>query len=98
MFDVKFRDNDLQSVKGLYRTSFRAVGRFGLPTERILEEYPQQAAPMYRELVRYFSARALFEDASWAAYRASIQQHRLLRQNLSLSVIRANQTDEDPHA
>jgi len=46
---------------------------------------------MYRELVRYFSARALFEDASWAAYRASIQQHRLLRQNLSLSVIRANQ-------
>ena len=91
MCDVKFRDNDIQTVKGIYRTSFRAVGRFGLPVDRILEEYPEQAAPMYRELVRYFSARALSEDASWAAYRASIQQHRLLRHNLNFNLIRTEQ-------
>jgi uncharacterized protein YjbI with pentapeptide repeats len=89
LFEVKFRGNDLESVKNLYRLNFRGLGKFGIPTDRILEEYPEQAMPMYRALVSYFSMRGQLEDASWAAYRASLLQHRILTKELSITTFKA---------
>jgi hypothetical protein len=82
LFETKFRDNEFEGVTHLFRSNFRGLGKFGLPVDRMLEEYPEQAAPMYRALVGYFSARGLLDDASWAAYRASRVQHRTLSKDL----------------
>jgi uncharacterized protein YjbI with pentapeptide repeats len=91
LFEAKLRSNDLQSVKNLHRWNFRGLGKLGIPTDRILEEYPEQAAPMYRALVSYFSMRGQLDDASWAAYRASLLQHRILTKELSMTAIKGKQ-------
>lgn len=91
LFEVKLRDNDLENVKHLYRWNFRGLGKFGVPRERILEDYPEQAILMYRRLVSHFSSQGQFDDASWAAYRASLLHHRVLQKSLSISNIKAKQ-------
>lgn len=44
---------------------------------------------MYRALVSYFSVRGQFEDASWAAYRASLLRHRILTKELGITSFKA---------
>ena len=89
LFEVKLRFNDLSSAIHLNKSNFKGFPNGPLPTYRILEDFPEQAEPMYRELVKYFSTRGLFMDASWAAYRASLLRHRLLRKRLSIRYILA---------
>jgi uncharacterized protein YjbI with pentapeptide repeats len=84
LFRTKFRANDFSKVRGLTRFSFRGFRWGWLPIERISEEYPDQAIPMYLELIKHFSSRGMFDDASWAAYRASRLKHGLLRKRLSI--------------
>jgi uncharacterized protein YjbI with pentapeptide repeats len=89
LFRAKFRDNDLSSVLRLRRSNFRGFSNKRLPAYGISEEYPDQAEPMYLELVKYFSSRGLLDDASWAAYRAGVLRHRMLRARVSLAKIRS---------
>jgi voltage-gated potassium channel Kch len=65
--------------------SFRNLGRGFIPRREILEEYPDQAAPMYRELMTYFTQHGDLDAASWAAYKYRLMRHRILRKRLSLS-------------
>ena len=80
---AKLRSNSLDGVIGLTRQSFRQK-RGVFREDRILEEYPDQAEPMYRELTRYFSSQGLYDDASWSAYRASVMRHRQLSKRPSI--------------
>jgi hypothetical protein len=86
LYRVKLRDNDLTGVKGLEKNSFRNFGKGIVPRYRILEDYPDQAEPMYRELTAYFSRIGALDDASWAAYRCRLMRHRMLRKRLTLGV------------
>lgn len=85
LFRVKLRDNDLKTTRGLERDSFRNLGRGLIARREILEEYPEQAAPMYRELMIYFSQRGDLDGASWAAYKFRLMRHRILRQRLNVT-------------
>ena len=83
LFNAKFRNNDFTQVTGLEKVAFRDV-RSGIATKyRMLEDYPEQAEPMYRALVAYFSSRGALDDASWAAYRCRVMHHRILRKKLT---------------
>jgi hypothetical protein len=99
LYRVKFRDNDFSRVKGLEKNSFRNWGRGIVPRYRILEDYPDQAGPVYRELTAYFSRIGALEDASWAAYRCKLMRHRILRKRLTLggNVIEAAVDDNIRH-
>ena len=85
LFGAKFRNNDFAGVVGLTMENFRGLKWRWLPFCRMLEEYPQQCERMYRKLAVYFSSEGLFDDASWAAYRACLMRHRILLQHLSSS-------------
>lgn len=85
LFNAKFRNNDFTQVTGLEKAAFRD-GRGGLVAKyRMLEDYPEQAEPMYRALAAYFSSRGALDDASWAAYRYRVMHHRILRKKLSFT-------------
>jgi uncharacterized protein YjbI with pentapeptide repeats len=87
LFSTKFRNNDLSTALNLRRSSFRGFQNHVWPIEKIDETYPEQAAPMYLELTRYFTSRGMFEDASWSAYRASILRHHLLGKRANWNTI-----------
>lgn len=99
LYRVKLRDNDFSGVKGLEKNSFRNWGRGIMPRHRILEDYPDQAEPMYRELTAYFSRIGALDDASWAAYRCRLMRHRILRKRLTFTgnIIEAAVADEMQH-
>lgn len=96
LYNAKFRDNRFDSVEGLEMKSFQQTRVEGwFRRHQMLEDYPDQAEPMYRALVGHFSSKGALEDASWAAYRAKLMRHRILKQGLSLqrNVIRAMVAD-----
>lgn len=66
MFEIKLRNSSLSGAHGITQDNFRSPSARFFPIKRILEEYPDQAEPMYRELTKYFSTQALHDDASWA--------------------------------
>lgn len=87
---VKFRNNRFTGSIGLSRDSFRGFKKGWLPHYSMLESFPEQSEPMYRLLCLHFSAQSLFDDASWAAYRACVLRRKILRKKLSplyLSVV-----------
>jgi hypothetical protein len=82
LHNTKFRSNALEGVIGITKSSFRGLRWDWCPTYHMLEEYPEQCEQMYRRLASYFSSENLFDDASWAAYRASLMRHKLLAKAL----------------
>jgi uncharacterized protein YjbI with pentapeptide repeats len=100
LYRAKLRNNDLSSVRGLDKNCFRNRGKGILPRYSILEDHPDQAEPMYRELTAYFSRIGALDDASWAAYRCRIMRHRILRKRLSFStnIIEASVDDSSRYA
>jgi uncharacterized protein YjbI with pentapeptide repeats len=88
LFEAKFRNNDFSQVKGLTMECFRGTSGHFFPHCRMLEQYPDQAEPMYRALVAYFSGQGALDDASWAAYRGRLMRHLLLRKKLSFMTCR----------
>jgi hypothetical protein len=48
----------------------------------MLEDYPEQCGPVYRSLASHLANSGLFDDASWAAYRSAVMQHRVLTKGL----------------
>jgi uncharacterized protein YjbI with pentapeptide repeats len=91
LFNTKFRNNTFAGVTGLTKDSFKGLRWGWYPIHHMLEEYPDQCVGIYRSLAAYFSSGGLFDDASWAAYRACIMRHRILTQRLSAAKL---QTDE----
>ncbi len=83
LFNTKFRNNSFEEVLGISKDSFRGLRWGWLPVWRMLEEHPDQCEGVYRKLVSYWSSQGLPDDASWAAYRACVMRHKLLKQNLS---------------
>jgi hypothetical protein len=83
LFNAKFRNNDFSRVRGLQKDCFMDKGHSLSPKCRMLEDYPDQAEPMYRGLVAYFVAQGALDDASWAAYRGRLMNHTLLRRKLN---------------
>jgi hypothetical protein len=90
LFRTKFRNNSFVGVIGLKKENFRGLKWGWLPTYRMLEEFPDQCEGMYRNLANYFSAEGLFDDASWASYRACLMKHRILSKRLSPSYLWAS--------
>lgn len=83
LFNVKFRDNNFEGVKGLEKGNFRGRKWGFIPVFRMLEIYPEQCEEVYRSLIKYFSNVGALDDASWASYRERVTHHNLLRKDLS---------------
>ncbi len=91
LFNTKFRDNNFAGVIGLDKERFKGLRWGWLPIHRMLEAYPDQCSVMYRSLASHFSSLGLFDDASWATYRAFVMRHRGLTQRLSKTKLWADQ-------
>ena len=82
LFRTKFRNNSFDGVQGLERKSFKGLKWGWYAVYYMLEDHPEQCGPVYRSLALHFANRLLFDDASWAAYRAAIMHHRILTKGL----------------
>lgn len=80
---TKLRNNRFLGSVGLNKTSFQGYRWGWFPTHSMLETYPEQCEPVYRDLSSYFASQGLFDDASWATYRACVMRQRMLRKQLS---------------
>jgi len=95
LHNVKFRNNDFAGVHGITKDNFRGLKKGIIPVYHILETYPDQCERMYRELAKYFVENGLFDDASWAAYRGKLMQHRLLLSGISIFKLSARMLTEN---
>ena len=93
--NAKFRNNDFLNVKGLRKESFRGWPLRIMSLCRIFELYPDQSEPIYRALIKYFGGQRDLDSASWAAYKACVLRHKLLRASLSFNKIRVEMMMED---
>lgn len=93
--NTKFRNNDFLNVKGLRKESFRGWPLRIIPLCRISELYPDQSEPIYRALIKYFGEQGDLDSASWAAYKACVVHHKLLRASLSFKKILLEMMMED---
>lgn len=88
--NAKLRNNDFTTVHGLSQDSFQGWPLKFMPLCRIFEGQPDQSREVYKSLVRYFTERGDLDSASWAAYKASVSRHRVLRKNFSWNKIIAD--------